>query len=254
MRCRGSGTATSNVDTVHVACTNNPTYAISGTITGLTSNGLVLAAYGAESVSPSANSGSFVFPTRLPGGADYDVTITTFPPNINCIVTNGFGTTGMTDVSNVVINCAQGQWTWFGGRGAPIYGRKELQLLESVLVIEPCLVDGRMRPEIFGYLAGSTHLPYCHTVTRGNTTPRQHYGRGLAAPIFQTVDPYSEPREWRMRRSQPGCRSAAPSWIDSAGNLWLFGGSVHWEWNLRCLQRPVVVQPDYRPLDLGWRQ
>ena len=102
----GSGTVgSSNVSSVQVACTASGTYTIGGTISGLTATGLVLA-NGTDTVSPAANATTFVFSTAVASGANYAVTVSTQPTGETCTVTNGSGTVGSSNVTNVQVACA----------------------------------------------------------------------------------------------------------------------------------------------------
>jgi len=94
-----------SVTNVQVACTAiAASYTIGGTISGLTQGGLMLA-NGADNVSPAANATSFVFPTALATGVNYSVTVTTQPNGLTCSVTNGSGTVGSSNVTNVQVAC-----------------------------------------------------------------------------------------------------------------------------------------------------
>ena len=101
----GSGTASANVTNVQIACSNIPptTYTIGGTVSGLTSAGLVLQDNGGNNLAVSAN-GAFTFSTSVASGAPYGVTVLTQPTGQSCIVTNGSGTASA-NVSNVQVTC-----------------------------------------------------------------------------------------------------------------------------------------------------
>ena len=66
---------------------------------------VVLQDNGADNLSVSAN-GSFTFATALPSGAAYAVTVKTNPSGQTCSVTNGSGTIGAANVTNVAVTCA----------------------------------------------------------------------------------------------------------------------------------------------------
>ena len=101
----GSGTiAAADVTNVAVSCAANPTYAVGGSISGL-SGTVVLQDNGGDDLSVSAN-GPFTFATKLAGGAAYNVTVKTNPSGQSCSVANGSGTIGSADVSNVAVSCA----------------------------------------------------------------------------------------------------------------------------------------------------
>jgi len=100
----GSGTiAAANVTSVTVNCTNNPTYSVGGTISGLTGTA-VLQDNGGDNLTVSAN-GSFTFATSLLSGAAYNVTVQTNPTGQTCTVTNGSGTIAAANVTNVAVTC-----------------------------------------------------------------------------------------------------------------------------------------------------
>ena len=94
------------------ACTTPKIYAmkvratVGGTVTGLAAGAAVLLADGTDSIAVSAN-GPFVFPTALTNGTAYNVTVPAQPssPPQLCTVTNGVGSVGAGNVTNVAIDC-----------------------------------------------------------------------------------------------------------------------------------------------------
>jgi 6-phosphogluconolactonase (cycloisomerase 2 family) len=109
----GSGTvASSNVTTVAVTCTTG-TFTIGGTISGLTGTGLVLQDNGGDNLTVPANATTFTFATPLATGAAYAVTVLTQPtgPALTCTATNGSGTVGSANVTNVTIACVAATFT-----------------------------------------------------------------------------------------------------------------------------------------------
>ncbi len=50
--------------------------------------------------------GAFQFATKLPSGAAYSVSVKTAPSGESCVVSNGSGTVGSTDVSSVGVACS----------------------------------------------------------------------------------------------------------------------------------------------------
>src|SRR6266705_3458160 len=108
----GSGTvAGANVTNVAVSCVTN-TFTIGGTVSGLSGTGLVLRNNGGNDLTVSAN-GTFTFSTAIAGGAAYSVTVLTQPtnPSQSCVVTNGSGTVGSANVTNVSISCTTNTFT-----------------------------------------------------------------------------------------------------------------------------------------------
>jgi subtilisin family serine protease len=82
-----------------------PTYAIRGTVAGLTDTGLVVQNNGGDSLSVASGASTFTFATRLTTGSRYAVTISSQPANQYCRVANGSGTVGSSDVDTVNIAC-----------------------------------------------------------------------------------------------------------------------------------------------------
>lgn len=93
------------VDITNVEVTCVPTNSLGGTIAGLTAGGLVLA-NGSDTVSPAANSATFVFPAKIGDGYTYGVTVLTQPAGLTCSVQNGAGIMGAADVTSVNVTCS----------------------------------------------------------------------------------------------------------------------------------------------------
>ena len=91
-------------------CSDNATFTIGGTVTGLTGGGLVLQNNGGDDLTVSAD-GNFSFATALIGVDTYLVTVSTQPssPSQTCTVSNGSGTLAGATVSNVTISCPPAQ-------------------------------------------------------------------------------------------------------------------------------------------------
>ena len=101
----GSGTAIADVTNVAVTCANNPAFNIGGAIAGLAAGAsVVIQDNGGDALTLPANA-TFVFPTKVPAGASYAVTVLTQPAGQTCSVTNGSGTVSSADVTNVAIAC-----------------------------------------------------------------------------------------------------------------------------------------------------
>ena len=95
----GNSTTSSTINVV------TRTHTVGGTLSGLTGDGLVLQNNGADDLSISSN-GSLTFPTPITEGSSYAVTILHQPSGQTCVVTNGSGTMGASNVSNISISCA----------------------------------------------------------------------------------------------------------------------------------------------------
>lgn len=91
---------------VGVDCIVN-SYTIGGTITGLTSDGLVLTnGSSGGTVAVVAAAASFTFAAPVPYGTSYGVTVLTQPAKEVCSVTqNGTGVMGDAKVANIAVSC-----------------------------------------------------------------------------------------------------------------------------------------------------
>jgi 6-phosphogluconolactonase (cycloisomerase 2 family) len=102
----GSGTVGSGpVTNVSVTCTTN-TYMVGGTVSGLSSAGLVLQVNGGQDLAVGAN-GAFEFQAGLASGAAYVVTVKS-PPSARrevCSVANGSGVITNANIGDISVNC-----------------------------------------------------------------------------------------------------------------------------------------------------
>jgi hypothetical protein len=118
----GSGTgAGTSIRTVKVTCAT-AAFPIRGTVTGLEGKGLVLQNNGGDDVQVET-SGGFVFPTAIPSGGQYRVTVRTPPANPTqaCSIENGSGTVTTAEITNIVIRCTTQQFT-IGGNISGLAG------------------------------------------------------------------------------------------------------------------------------------
>lgn len=91
-------------------------YTIGGTVTGLAGHGLVLVLGGSEAL-PITGNGTFAFQTTRTSGNSYAVSIGSQPnqPAQTCVVVNGSGTVGSSDITDVVIHCGAATTYSVGG-------------------------------------------------------------------------------------------------------------------------------------------
>jgi hypothetical protein len=97
---------------------------VGGSVSGLVGSGLVLQNNGGDDLAVTAN-GAFTFSTLVAQGAPYAVTVKTQPssPTQTCIVTNGTGTVGAAEVTNVAVSCSTSAPTFtIGGAVAGLTG------------------------------------------------------------------------------------------------------------------------------------
>jgi hypothetical protein len=85
------------------------TYSVGGTISGL-SGTVVLQDNGGDNLTLTAN-GSFAFATSLAGGTSYNVTVQSNPANQTCTISNGAGSIGAANISNVTVTCTNSTTT-----------------------------------------------------------------------------------------------------------------------------------------------
>ncbi len=92
-----------NVNNIAVTCAINY-FTVGGTISGLTGTGLVIQDNGGNNLAVAPGTASF---TTAPvvSGATFAVTVLTQPAGQICSVTNGSGTVGASNVTNVALSC-----------------------------------------------------------------------------------------------------------------------------------------------------
>jgi len=100
------------VTNVAIACSGQA-YTVGGSISGLTSSGLVLA-NGGDVLSVAADATDFNMPTTVPYASAYAVKVQTQPIGLTCTVSNGSGTMPARPVSDVGIACAASTYTLGG--------------------------------------------------------------------------------------------------------------------------------------------
>ena len=110
----GSGTvSTANITNVTVTCTTN-TRTVGGTLSGLgVSESVVLQNNSGDNLTLSSN-GSFTFSTPVAQGTPYSVTILNQPTTQSCVVTNGSGTVGGSNITSVTVTCTTNNYTVSG--------------------------------------------------------------------------------------------------------------------------------------------
>ena len=97
---------------------------MSGTISGLTTNGLVLS-NGSNDLTVGTGASTFQFSSTVASGTAYSVTVKTQPTGKTCSVANGTGTMTSAGVSNVQVTCATNSYTLGGSiSGLAVSGLK----------------------------------------------------------------------------------------------------------------------------------
>lgn len=93
----------SAADTLSFTVTVQNSFTVGGTVSGLNGT-VILLNNGGDANSVSAD-GGFTFSTPVAEGSPYDVTVGTQPVGQTCNVTNGSGTMGNSNVTNVSVTC-----------------------------------------------------------------------------------------------------------------------------------------------------
>ncbi|HEY6924377.1 MAG TPA: kelch repeat-containing protein [Steroidobacteraceae bacterium] len=106
----GTGTvATANVSNIVVTCSDKA-YSVGGTISGLTSSGLVLS-NGTDQLTVSSGATTFTMPNQVAFSSSYDVKVATQPQGLSCSVQNGTATMGAAAVTNIIVTCTDQKFT-----------------------------------------------------------------------------------------------------------------------------------------------
>lgn len=92
-------------DLLHITGTVE-TFTIGGTVSGLTSSGLVIQNNGGDNLTIPANATSFQFSAPVYYGGSYNVTFVTQPTGLICTISNGSGSHVTANVTNISIQCA----------------------------------------------------------------------------------------------------------------------------------------------------
>ena len=138
-----------------------PTYTIGGSVTGLTGSGLVLQVNGGSDLEVSAP-GAFTFGIALGAGTAYSVTVKTEPssPGQTCTVTNGSGSVGNANVTDVTVACASTPFTALANQ-PPEPGELSLLLTDGSVMMQSVSDAGifyDLTPDAAGsYLKGTWH-------------------------------------------------------------------------------------------------
>ena len=243
----GSGTANANVGNIVVTC-STPTISIGGSVTGLDGTGLVLQNNGGNNLTVSAN-GSFTFSNLIVSGGSYNVTVLTQPntPAQTCTITGGSGTT-TSNVTTVQVLCPAvffpvgGQVVGLvgtgggmilqnnGGDNLPLSGNGAFTFVTQIAYGGQYDVNLFVGPTTqpqgcvtWGYQGLVTGPVNTVLVDCGHNDWLWLNGSNTANANGSTTTPPTNPIT-ALDTSAPGGRKYPATWVDNAGNLWLFGG------------------------------
>jgi len=206
-------------------------YTVGGSISGLTVSSVVLA-NGTATVTVGANATSWVFPVSFAAGSSYSVTVKTQPTGELCQVTSGASGMNTGSVGNVTVVCGYGQWTWEGGlntvNASGLYGTLGSAAAGSVPGARywtSSWTDSSGNFWLFGGVgydaAGATGYLndlWQYSPATGLWTWVSGANALNASGVYGT-------QGTAAAGNVPGARYSSSSWIDSSGNLWLFGGA-----------------------------
>jgi N-acetylneuraminic acid mutarotase len=235
----GSGiVAAANIATVSVACSNN-TYNITAAVSGLNTGTLILQDNGGDNLSILGD-GSYDFNMPLASAANYSVTILMQPASASCTVSNGSGTVGNSNVTNLTVACVTtafsigGNVSGLGAASITLQDNGADNLIVSAngsftfatpvasgatyavtMLTQPA---GQQCTVINGSgIVGTNDVTDINVSCPNVWTWVGGSSVGAAAGVYGTLGVAST-------SNVPGARTGAGSWTDSAGNLWLFGG------------------------------
>jgi N-acetylneuraminic acid mutarotase len=207
------------------------TYTVGGAVSGLGADqSLVLQNNGGDNLSVNSN-GAFTFASQIASGSAYAVTVLMQPTGESCVVTAGSGTMPANNVSAVRVSCTA-VWTWLSGsktaEAAGVYGTLGVGSTANVpgaRVQSISWTDGVGNLWLFGGAGNDSAGTGGYLNDLWFYTPsNQHWTWAGGAETANAPGVYGA-LGVGSTSNMPGSRDDAISWTDSAGNLWLFGGT-----------------------------
>jgi N-acetylneuraminic acid mutarotase len=210
---------------------NGTSFTIGGTLSGLNAGGVVLA-NGTVTVTVAAGATSWVFPGSFASDSSYAVTVESQPAGVLCEVSGGSGATLPGNISTVAVACSDyGQWIWEGGlntvNASGVYGTQDTASPSNApgaRYSASSWIDSSGNLWLFGGAGydsagatGNLNDLWRYSPSTGQWTWVGGGDADNAAGAYGTQGTASA-------SNVPGARYSASSWIDSSGNLWLFGG------------------------------
>jgi N-acetylneuraminic acid mutarotase len=236
------GLAGGNGQTATGSTTSSSTmaYSIGGSISGLSQSGLSLTAAGSNTVTVAAGATSFTLPNPVASGMSYTVSVKTQPQGESCRVDNASGMVSNAAISTVQVSCTLnaypigGTVTGLNAAGLVLDDGTETVTVAagaSAFVFPTHLTLGtgyavvvQTQPTgLTCQVSNASGTVGAAAVTNLLVSCGQWTWMGGASQIG-AVGSYGT-RGSAASSNTPGARSGAVSWIDHAGNLWLFGGS-----------------------------
>jgi 6-phosphogluconolactonase (cycloisomerase 2 family) len=152
----------SNVSSVVVTC-SDLAFHLGGTISGLTSAGLVLS-NGSDTYSVPANAPSFTMPTAVAYTSHYDVQIQSQPTGLSCSMSSNSAYMPASDVTTVGVTCATATYS-IGGTISGLHGSGLVLANGGDLRTVPSNATSFTMPSSVAY--GGSYTIGVHTQPRG---------------------------------------------------------------------------------------
>jgi N-acetylneuraminic acid mutarotase len=234
----------SNVNTVMVVCSDK-SYSLGGTITGLSTAGLVLA-NGTDTVSPPSGANSFTFQTSVAYTSGYTVTVSAEPIGLTCSVSAGTSTMPAANVTSVVVTCSPIAYT-LGGSIAGLTssglvltdGTDQVHVAPNATTFSmptalaynsAYTVTVQTQPvgQLCTVSSGTGNIPVGGTnavqVTCSEWTWIGGYDIGTVPVVTAVSYGVYGALGTAAASNWPGARDSQMSWTDSQGRFWMFGG------------------------------
>ena len=111
-----------DVTSVTINCATDR-FTVGGTVTNLSGGGLTLSLNAGATTLQVGNDGTFSFPTTIPSGTAYAVTVASQPtaPSQTCTVTSGSGTVVSANITNIAVDCTINSYA-IGGTVSGVLG------------------------------------------------------------------------------------------------------------------------------------
>ena len=236
-----------------VTCATVP-FPVTATVSGLSGSGLVLTLNGANV--PVSNNGVVTLSSELLSGTSYSVAVQSQPtsPPQTCTIGNAAGTVGGAAVNDITVTCATNTYTIavsvtnLSGTGLVLQLNGASNLTFDSIGTTTATFSSPL-PSGANFTATVSSQPSAPTQNctfngLGNTASGTVQNTNLTLLMSCTPDYYQWAWEGATILSygtngstpQPGPRTAAVSWADSTGDLWLFSGAGSandlWKYNI----------------------
>jgi RNase P/RNase MRP subunit p29 len=189
----GAGSVGSqSITNVSVSCSNTPG-ALGGTISGLTTSGLVLK-NGSDELTVTSGSSTFQFSSTVADAATYSVTVKTQPTGKTCSVSSGSGTMVSAGITNVQVTCSSNSYSISGSiSGLTTAGLKLKNGAEVLTVSSGATTFGFSNSVAYGgtYSVSIDTQPTGHTCSLSNSSGTMGAVNLSAVQVTCSINAYS---------------------------------------------------------------